>query len=89
MGRLFKIYRRYAVGKVLEQIGHHQLIGHLVRNNLLPDFQSAYRKGHSTETAVLNVFSDVVDGIEKGQFGLLSLLNLTTAFDTVDHEILL
>ena len=77
------------LSKVLERIVHHQLIGHLVRNDLLPDFQSAYRKGHSTEMAVLKVYSDVIDGIEKGQFTLLSLLDLTAAFDIVDHEILL
>ena len=76
------------LSKVLERIVHHQLTGHLITKNLLPDFQSAYRNGHSTETAELKVFSDVVDGIEKGQFALLSLLDLTAAFDTVDHEIL-
>ena len=65
------------------------IISHLVRNDRLPDFQSAYRKGHSAETAVLKVFSDVVDGIEKGLFALLSLLGLKAAFDTVDHDILL
>ena len=77
------------LSKVLKRIVHHQLIGQLVRNDLLPDFQSPYWKGHSTKTVVLKVFSDVVDSIEKGQFALLSLLDLTAAFDTVDHKILL
>ena len=67
------------LSKVLERIVHHQLIGNPVRNDLLPDFQSAYQKGQSTETAVLKVFLDVVDGIEKGQFALLSLLDLMAA----------
>ena len=75
--------------KVLERIIHHDLIGHLFRNSLLPDFQSVYLKGHSTETAVLNVFSDVVDGIGKWHVVLLSLFDLKAAFDTVYHEILL
>ena len=75
--------------KVPNQIVHHQLISHLARNYLLSDFQSAYRKGHSSETEVLKVFLDVIGGIEKGQFALLSLLDLMAAFDTVDHEILL
>ena len=56
---------------------------------LLPDFQSAYRRGHSTETAVLKVYSDLIDAISNGKFALLSLLDLTAAFATVDHNILL
>ena len=49
--------------------------------------QSAYRKCHSTETAVLRVYSDLIDAIERGEFALL--LDLSAAFDTVDHDILL
>ena len=55
----------------------------------IPEFQSAYRKGYWTETGVLRVFFDVVDAVEKEQYALLSLLDLSAAFDTVDHEILL
>ena len=50
--------------------------------------KSAYRPGHSTETAVLKSFSDIIDAIDKGQLALLSLLDLSAAFDTVDHHIL-
>ena len=77
------------ISKVLESIVHKQMIAHLVMNNLLSEFQSAYIKGHSMKTAVLKVFSDTVDAVEKGQYALLSLLDLSAAFDTVDHEILL
>ena len=56
------------------------MIAHLVTNNLLPEFQSAYRKGHSTETEVKKVFSDIVDAVEKGQYALLSLFDLSAAF---------
>ena len=59
------------LSKVLKRIVHHQLVGHLVRNDLILHFQSAYQKGHSTETAVFKVCSDVVDGIGKGSFALL------------------
>ena len=65
------------------------MVAHLSSNGLLPEFQSAYRKGHSTETAVLEIFSDIVDDMDKGKFVLLSLLDLSAAFDTVDHDILL
>ena len=44
--------------------------------------------GQSTETAVLKVFTDIVDAVEKGQYALLLLLDLSAVFDIVDHEIL-
>ena len=74
--------------KVLERIANHQLKAYLEIHNLLPGYQSTYRKMHSTETAVLKVFSDLVDATQKGEFALLTLLDLSAAFDTVDHEIL-
>ena len=77
------------LSKVLGRVILRQLVVHLSTNGLLPEFQSAYRKGHPTETAVLKVFSDIVDDMDKGKFELLSLLDLSAAFDTVDHDILL
>ena len=51
--------------------------------------QSAYRKGHSTETALVKVCSDFIGMIDSGEHALLALLDLSSAFDTVDHDILL
>ena len=76
------------LSKVLERIVHRQTTTYLLQHQLFPDFQSAYRRCHSTETAVLKVFSDIIDGIEKGNIALLCLLALTAAFDTVDHGII-
>ena len=59
---------------------------YLIVNKLMPEFQSAYRPGQSTKTAVLKVFWDIIDTIDKGQLALLSLLDLSAAFDTVDHH---
>ena len=56
---------------------------------MFPPFLSAYRLRYSTETAVLNVFSDVIDALDAGNIALLALLDLTAAFDTMDHNILL
>ena len=76
------------VFKVRERIVHRQTTTYLLQHQLFPDFQSAYRRGHSTETAVLKVFSNIIDGVEKGNIALVCLLDLTAAFDTVDHGII-
>ena len=51
------------LSKLLDRGVHRQLVGYLNSNNLLPEFQSAYKHGHSTETAVLKMFSDIIDVI--------------------------
>ena len=50
---------------------------------------SAYQKYHSTETAVVNVYNDLLLEADQGQMSALRLLDLTAAFDMVDHELLL
>ena len=59
-------------------------------NDLMPCAQSSYRKYHSTETAGANVYNDLLlMAADQGQVSALCLLDLTAAFDTVDHELLL
>jgi hypothetical protein len=77
------------ISKVLEKIVKQQLTSYLESNNLLPIFQSAYRANHSTETALLRLYSDLVATADVGKVSLLALLDLSAAFDTVDHVILL
>ena len=62
---------------------------HLNTNELWPRFRSAYRARHSTETALLKVLNDFLTAIDYGQVSLLNLLDLSAAFDTIDHDILL
>ena len=59
------------------------------RYQLLPELQSAYRKHRSTETATIKVMSDVYEAADAGSVTLLGLLDLSAAFDTVNHRILL
>jgi len=66
-----------------------QLLEHLNAARLLPDLQSAYRACHSTETAVLKVLADILRALDTGDVAVLTLLDLSAAFDTVDHATLL
>ena len=77
------------VSKLLERLVARQLLDYLTAEKLLPDRQSAYRAHHSTETAMLRVLSDILSAIDKGDLAVLALLDLSAAFDTVDHKTLL
>jgi len=72
------------ISKVIERVVARQFSSHLSHSSLL----RAYRPFHSTETAVLSVHNDVARCIDNGQVSLLVLLDLSAAFDTVDHQIL-
>ena len=66
-----------------------QLLSHLAQNDLNEMFQSAYRKHHSTESAILRVCNDFLEGADDRKVNLLVLLDLSAAFDTIDHNILI
>ena len=55
----------------------------------MPGLQSTYRRGHSTETAVLKIIFDLLMVVDHGQVTILGLLELSAAFDTVNHIILI
>ena len=75
--------------KIMEKIAAAQLQDHLCTQDLHGEFQSAYRAQHSTETALLRVKTDIMTEMDNGKAVLVVLLDLSAAFDTVDHQILL
>jgi hypothetical protein len=77
------------LSKVLERAANKQLIEHKESNNLRDSRQSAYRKFYSTETALLRINHDLLMARDKRQCTIMCLLDLSAAFDTVSHEILL
>src|SRR6218665_1520716 len=76
------------MSKLLERVVSVQLTGYLSSAGLLPVHQSAYRRFYSTETALLKVVTDITEAIDAGDHALLGLLDLSAAFDTVDHDVL-
>jgi len=74
---------------MLECVILQRLLEHLKVNGLFPSVQSAYRKYHSRETAMARVISDILIALDRGDVAALALLDLSAAFDTVDHSILL
>ena len=65
------------------------LIDHLSSNNLLNPHQSAYCKHHSTETTLLYIHDHLINAIGSQKLSCLCLFDLSAAFDTIDHDILI
>ena len=57
-----------------------------INNDIVDNFQSAYKTGHSCETTLLRVYNDIVTTIGRGNGAMLVLLDLSAAFDTIDHD---
>ena len=77
------------ISKVLEKVVSSRVEEHLLSNNLHEEHQSAYRKFHSTETALLKVQNDVLQSLDQNNVTVLVMLDLSTEFDTIDHKTLI
>ena len=77
------------LSKIMERAMLDQLVPYLEEVGVVPHRQSAYRKLHSTETALCKIYDDLVYNTCRGKTSLLVLLDLSAAFDTVDHQLLL
>ena len=58
-------------------------------NSLVNSFQSAFKLGNNTETALWELFKDLLLSLDNGNISIVTFLDLTAAFDTIDHNILL
>lgn len=76
------------ISKVVESVVTKELTDYLENNNLLPSNFSAYRKLHSTETALLKVMADALCKADSQYITMLLMLDMSAAFDTVDCDIL-
>ena len=76
------------IAKILEKLVLSQVSSYLNSHNLYNTCQSAYRPGHSTETALLKVVNDLFLSLNKGNISVLALLDFSSEFDTIDHTIL-
>jgi hypothetical protein len=90
---LFPSFRPFSnirfLAKATEKVVASKLDCHLTNSNAHELYQLAYKQGHSAETALVRVQNDILCGIDDGGYVVLLLLDLSAAFDTVDHTILL
>ena len=77
------------LSKVLEKVVLRQFMEHCDTNELMPDYQSAYRTHYSCETALVKLMDDLLWAMEGQSVTALMAIDLSAAFDTVDHEVLL
>ena len=77
------------LSKLVEGATLIQFDEHCREHLLLPDFQSAYRKGYSTETSLIKMTNDIFWSMERKEVTAVIVLDMSAAFDTVDHDLLL
>lgn len=89
----FSHYRPISIlpflSKILERIVHHQLNNFLYDNHILNPFQSGFRRGHSTVTALVKVCDDIRLNTDNQLLTIVTLLDFSNAFNSVDYDILL
>ena len=77
------------LGKTIETAAKKQLIAHRETLNVLPEDPSTYREFHFTETALCSIVRDLLEYMDNGKCVILILLDLSAAFDTVHHKLLI
>ena len=86
----FKSYRPISnlsfIGKLIERVVLRRLNNHILLNNLNIPFQSAYKKSYSTETLLVRIVNDLLIASSENTATIVMMLDLSAAFDTVDHN---
>ena len=77
------------LSKVYERLVHHQVIDYIESRTLFKDNISAFRKGHSTTTVLLDIRDDIVRAMKRGEVTLMVLADFSKAFDAIKHKTLL
>ena len=90
---LFRNYRPISnlsfLSKIVEKMVASQFVRYLNDHQLDEPFQSAYKASHSTETALLKIQEELLTSLDSGKVVFFTMLDLSSAFDTVDHTLLL
>jgi hypothetical protein len=77
------------LSKAFERILHDKVLVYVNNRSLLSDFQSGFRRGHSTTTALVRVTEDLRSSMAEGKITVLALLDFSKAFDMVNHLLFL
>ena len=77
------------LSKVCEKLAHKQFVNYLNYNSKIAKQQSGNRQFHSTETALLHFTDEILKNMDKKKVSLVVLLDMSKAFDSVNHELLL
>ena len=89
----FENYRPISVltcfSKLLERLIYKRLIKYVEKNKILSKHQCGFRKNRSTELAVIELVDKITKAIDKGEYTIGIFLDLSKAFDTINHKILI
>lgn len=77
------------MSKIVERILEGQIKNYVDKYNLLPSFQSGFRRDYSCATALLKVTDDILQAADRGELTTLVLLDYSKAFDRLNHQLLL
>ena len=77
------------ISKVIERIVYDQVDNFLLQNNILYNYQSGFRKNHSTDLCLSFLNDKILKGFDKGLFTGVILIDLQKAFETINHKVLL